>query len=428
MLTDIQIDPWRLRWQEVNTDSNWVASNQARDDRRIVVQQEILDLLNRFLSGEIKVETVKSTFDRKTRTDWDVFGLKGMSGAMFLNKLVKHVPDSEMLAAQLKSALRLPDSPEAGKGTMRKFMGFLDELIGTGVVAKRELSPGFAPFFLSAWWHMQDTEQWPVFYISGRQALERTGLYVSSQDLVKDYFVFRDSFLALGKALNLKSWDLEHLLVWFTEQNTVSPGPEPGRNNKKGKTASLSDPEEPEGEENSDFSHAQIQWLLAKIGQKLGCRVWIAANDRTKEWNGERLGDLSIQVLPPLGMDQISQRIISLIDVLWLKGANRVTAAFEVEQTTSIYSGLLRLSDLTAVSPNLNFPLYIAAPEVRLEKVKRELSRPTFQSLELHKQCGFFSFESLIREFDAILHWATDPSAIERLAAKIKDVSYEDSL
>jgi hypothetical protein len=100
-----------------------------------------------------------------------------------------------------------------------------------------------------------------------------------------------------------------------------------------------------------------------------------------------------------------------------------VVAAFEVERTTSIYSGLLRMSDLATLSPNLNFPLYIVAPEGRMDKVRRELSRPTFQYLDLHKRCGFFSDEDLIHEADAIVRWASDPAAIERLAHKVGDVS-----
>jgi hypothetical protein len=49
------------------------------------------------------------------------------------------------------------------------------------------------------------------------------------------------------------------------------------------------------------------------------------------------------------------------------------------------------------------------------------LSRPTFQTLDLHKRCGFFSCESLLRHSDGILRWATSPAAIEQLAAKVED-------
>ena len=83
--------------------------------------------------------------------------------------------------------------------------------------------------------------------------------------------------------------------------------------------------------------------------------------------------------------------------------SNTVTAAFEVEHTTSIYSGLLRMSDLVALAPNINFPLYIVTPDVRLNQVRRELSRPTFQTLELHKRCGFFSEEKLLQEAEPIM-------------------------
>jgi hypothetical protein len=121
-----------------------------------------------------------------------------------------------------------------------------------------------------------------------------------------------------------------------------------------------------------------------------------------------------------------SQKIISLIDVLWLKGTKAVAAAFEVEHTTSIYSGLLRMSDLVALSPNINFPLYIISPEVRLKQVRHELSRPTFQTLELHRRCGFFSEEKLLEESDGIMRWASHPSAIDKLAVKVSDADTLD--
>jgi hypothetical protein len=175
--------------------------------------------------------------------------------------------------------------------------------------------------------------------------------------------------------------------------------------------------DEPESEIEA-LDHTHVQWLLGKVGRKLGCRVWVAANDRRRRWRGESLGALSIARFPSLGLDPDSQRIITLIDVVWLRGPNQVAAAFEIEHTTSIYSGLLRLADLAALSPNLNFPLYIVAPRARLEKVRRELLRPTFQALELHRKCAFFSAESLIASADSIMRWASSPQAIDRLAER----------
>ena len=171
--------------------------------------------------------------------------------------------------------------------------------------------------------------------------------------------------------------------------------------------------------------HTQLQWLLARIGRQLGCRVWVAANDWSKRWEGQTLGELSVRRLPSLGLSPDSQRVVSLIDVVWLRVGNEVDAAFEVEHTTSVYSGLLRMADLAALSPNLSFPLYIVAPRVRIDKVRRELARPTFQALGLHRRCAFFSGEALLGAADSMMRWANDPSAIERLASRADDASAE---
>jgi hypothetical protein len=49
----------------------------------------------------------------------------------------------------------------------------------------------------------------------------------------------------------------------------------------------------------------------------------------------------------------VTNQTIELIDVLWLDG-NAIVAALEIESTTSIYSGLLRMSDLVARQPNIS--------------------------------------------------------------------------
>jgi hypothetical protein len=66
--------------------------------------------------------------------------------------------------------------------------------------------------------------------------------------------------------------------------------------------------------------------------------LWVAANDRNIVFNGTKLGDLSVAALPSGFPDDIRKRI-GLIDVIWLND-NAYVAAFEVEATTSILSGL----------------------------------------------------------------------------------------
>ena len=88
---------------------------------------------------------------------------------------------------------------------------------------------------------------------------------------------------------------------------------------------------------------------------------------------------------------------IRQIDVLWLKGRS-MARAFEVEHTTAVYSGLLRMADLLALQPNMRIRLHIVAPEERREKVLREIKRPVFSLLEhgpLYEKCTFLSYDAV---------------------------------
>ncbi len=422
-LSEAMIERWRLLSEDEHADAQWMEQMQQLDARRRVIQHEIVELVKLYSAGEVGTEEFRATFDRKTRHEWDGFGFKGMSGAMFLNMMVKYLPDHPALEAQLKLVLSLPSNAGDGRQRMREFLEFLEQSISSGQVKKRQTQPARVSFFVPLWWHLHDTEQWPIFYPLSRKALELEGLYSPALDPVGDYFTFRDCFLSLASALGLTSWEMEHLCAWYGRKNAESVTPA-----VPGQVTEEADERETPQDEREAATHAQIQWVLARIGHSLDCRVWIAANDRNKEWNGERLADVSLASLPPLGIDQDSQRLIERIDVLWLKGGNQVAAAFEIEHTTSIYSGLLRMSDLIALSPNLNFPLYIVTSTDRLDQVRRQLLRPTFQALELHKRCGFFSDEALVRDADGLMRWANDPVAIEKLASKVEDASESTSI
>ncbi|MBN2456740.1 MAG: hypothetical protein JXB29_09440 [Sedimentisphaerales bacterium] len=151
-------------------------------------------------------------------------------------------------------------------------------------------------------------------------------------------------------------------------------------------------------------NHIQIQYNLLKLGANMGFKLWVARNDRGKSYNGQIFGEMS-QVVDelPTQFNEATNKTIELIDVLWLKG-NSIIAAFEIECTTSVYSGLLRMSDLLALQPNLNIKLYIVAPDERREKVEQEILRPTFTLREkpINEVCGFLSFSTLLQKIHGI--------------------------
>jgi hypothetical protein len=142
----------------------------------------------------------------------------------------------------------------------------------------------------------------------------------------------------------------------------------------------------------------QIQSKLAKIGAVMGFKVWIPRSDRgrVRELMPETEHGVLIEDLP-LNYDNTTLDTIEQIDVIWLKRTS-IARAFEVEHTTAVYSGLLRMADLLALQPNMDIRLHIVAPDERREKVFREMNRPVFALLEgrpLSSRCSFISYESV---------------------------------
>jgi hypothetical protein len=154
----------------------------------------------------------------------------------------------------------------------------------------------------------------------------------------------------------------------------------------------LAGPEEPP----QPSLHTEMQYLLARLGRSLRFEVWIPKSDRKREYGGQPLGELSVAELPPLPFNDDALRIIRNIDVIWLQEGHP-THLFEVEHTTSVYSGLLRMSDLAMLIPSLNITMFICAKEERRDKVRAEVNRPTFdrQPTPLAARCRFIAFDRL---------------------------------
>lgn len=66
-------------------------------------------------------------------------------------------------------------------------------------------------------------------------------------------------------------------------------------------------------------THAEIQHQLLSLGAEMGLDLWVARNDRSRDWKGTRLGafDGMLDELPTQ-FNEATNRTIELIDVLWL--------------------------------------------------------------------------------------------------------------
>jgi len=423
------IGQWRVTQQAYLADTPTVIAYQALDQRRLHMQQELTQLLDAFLKRAITLKEFNATFQQQTQGTRNVFRMRGTSGGMFLNKLVKYL-DDETFTSHLRSSLRLPEDTREGQRHMEELTRYFERLITQQDVARSQVQPARIPFLLSSWWHLQDAHHWPIFFpLVHHMLMDDCGQPAPAQNPIEAYFAFRTRFLSLARALGVSLWELEHIATWKGQR---SLGEEVARKMTRssslfGRDAifvhaetmdnlSLDGEAKHQGQKSErDMSdHTRIQWLLAKIGYQVGCEVWIAANDHGKSWHGERLGDLSLKTLPPL-VDTTFRRLLNFIDVLWLRGED-VIAAYEIEHTTSISSGLLRLYDLDALCPTRIIHLCIVIPNPALKRIQAVLARPAFQRLQMQERCLIIQEETLLQQAEHILRWASSPSVITRLA------------
>ncbi len=183
-----------------------------------------------------------------------------------------------------------------------------------------------------------------------------------------------------------------------------------------------SEESEPEADETSRpcRAHVRVQWGLISLGRAEGCSVWVPIADRNLSYRGSPFAERTLARLPNLGLDENARRIVQNIDVLWLT-RNVIRKAFEVEATTSVYSGLLRLNDLALSQPNTKVDLYLVAERARREKVYRQLLRPSFQ--QLLPRCRFLSFQSVEDNLAAVERMPVDQGA--RVSGLIQGESFE---
>jgi type II restriction enzyme len=166
--------------------------------------------------------------------------------------------------------------------------------------------------------------------------------------------------------------------------------------------------------------HVRMQHALIQLGRAEGCAVWVPPHDRALSFEEERFDRKTIDRLPRLGFDENTRRIVQNIDVLWLQG-NLIQKAIEIEATTSIYSGLLRLNDLVLAQPNNQVDLVVASSQSRRQRVFEQLSRPSFR--QLISQCGFVSFEH-IEDATQRLE-ALDPTGGARVSGLLRADKFE---
>ncbi|CAN5861856.1 hypothetical protein BH11GEM2_BH11GEM2_22390 [soil metagenome] len=115
---------------------------------------------------------------------------------------------------------------------------------------------------------------------------------------------------------------------------------------------------------------------------------------------------------------------VRLIDVLWLdRTTGRVQGAFEVEHTTSIYSGIVRLLDLALGGGGPEGlgcdGLFLVAPDDREQDVREHLARPA-SSRVADLRLRYLPDGELARHRETMARFGHGMKPIEAIARTLK--------
>lgn len=164
--------------------------------------------------------------------------------------------------------------------------------------------------------------------------------------------------------------------------------------------------------------HTEMQYHLLTIGHALGCDVISAINDRSRCHNGKNFSSISLPKFPDIGIDKDTNNTIALIDIVWFKkGTNTISNAFEVEKSTSIYSGILRLTDLHYSFPDNNVALYLIIPDAREKELIGQLNRPSIKNNQII--IHYILFSDLRKHCDALCTFGENTEILKKISKNV---------
>lgn len=148
------------------------------------------------------------------------------------------------------------------------------------------------------------------------------------------------------------------------------------------------------------LTHSDIQAKLLLIGSYLNYRTYTP--DRGKQSIYGTLGDLcSEKEIPVDSIPAVSIDTVRFIDVIWFDEEGYPTHAFEVEHSTDITKGLLRLYQVH----KLRIKLYIIAEEKNKAKFKKEILKNPFHKIK--QDYVFKNYQELDEFFESVKNFTT---------------------
>lgn len=148
----------------------------------------------------------------------------------------------------------------------------------------------------------------------------------------------------------------------------------------------------PEDEQAVTRAHTDIQGKLRDIGFREGFDVWVA--DRGLPYRDGLLGQGCLTELPLVAPER-TLAVMRNIDVIWFRSGTGIPdRLLEIENSTTVYSGLLRFNDVMIDYP-LERAFIVGGDDRTQRKFEREIRRRTFEKSGLSQVTRYLSYEAV---------------------------------
>lgn len=148
--------------------------------------------------------------------------------------------------------------------------------------------------------------------------------------------------------------------------------------------------------EKEKLTHSDLQAKIVLIGSYLGFRTYVAEPDKGRTTIfGKTLGELcSEKIIPEGSIPALSKDTIKYVDVIWFDEEGYPTHAFEVEHSTDITKGLLRLYQIH----KLKIKMFIISEQ--RDKFQKEVNKNPF--IKIKEEFLFKNYEELDEFFESV--------------------------
>jgi DNA modification methylase len=149
-----------------------------------------------------------------------------------------------------------------------------------------------------------------------------------------------------------------------------------------------------------EIDHDRMIMVLSRLGKEGGFNIKIGEPELRKN-SGLLKYQTANKVAVPGIPDNVNQ-ILANHDVIYLSTSGVLQAIFEVEHSTNIKGGILRISNIFDQIPNLKLSFFLIVPDDRISALMKAIEEPAIKRIIAKEVIYYATYSDIMSLFDSI--------------------------